>query len=98
MKNIKSMKTFEAMSQSDDIDRLEEILDEMNAIMNEADDIVRSTANESGDMIIYERWKAYPYNNIMSMLSSGSKYDTTFSDIIKELKYAMFPGEGKDWD
>jgi len=91
MRNIRSMKLFEQEGDetSDDVYRLYEILEEVEFLMTEANDIVRSTARKVNDDIIYERWKAYPYNNIMAMLSHGSKYDTGFIDIIKELEDAM---------
>lgn len=96
MKNIKSIDMFES---SDDLsafdeeftelERLEEILNEIEGLMYEANEIVERAAKEVDDRIIYERWRAYPYNNIMTMLSKGSKYDTSFSDIIKEIANAM---------
>lgn len=91
MKNIKSMKMFEMNDEmlDDNIVQLNRILEDIEALMLEANDIVRQTAYEVGDDIIYERWKAYPYNNIMSMLSSGSKYDVGFINIIEELEQAI---------
>jgi hypothetical protein len=92
MKNIKSLKAFESRdddSINDDIYRLGEILEEIEALMYEADELVRYTSKNVGDSIIHERWKAYPYNNIMAMLSSGSRYDVGFSDIIEELEKAL---------
>lgn len=97
MKNIKSMKVFEMGGDfvMDEIEQLSMILEDIENLMQEANEIVRNTAREVGDEIIYERWKAYPYNNIMSMLSSGSRYDTSFSDIIEELQKAT--GEEDDF-
>lgn len=88
MKNIKSMKAFESYETSDDIDRLYEIQEEISDLMDEANSLVRSVSTEVGDSIIYERWKAYPYGNIMAMLLGGNRYDTTFGDIIDELNNA----------
>jgi hypothetical protein len=89
MKNIKSMKAFESYEISDDIDRLYEILEEIQELMLEANDIVNVASREVGDAIIYERWKAYPYGNIMSMLRGDNKYDTSFNDIVDEIERAM---------
>jgi hypothetical protein len=92
MKNIKSLTAFESRSDdsiNDDIYRLGEILEEIEALMYEANELVQYTAKQVGDEIIYERWKAYPYNNIMAMLSSGSRYDTGFLDIVEELEKAL---------
>lgn len=85
------MKLFEAMDgeMPDEVFRLYEILEEIESLMSEANELVRSSAKMVNDGIIYERWKAYPYNNIMAMLSSGSKYDTSFRDIIREIEGAM---------
>lgn len=89
MRNIKSMELFEADDMSDEVYRLYEILEEIEGLMIEASDLVRASARKVDDDIIYERWKAYPYNNIMAMLSGGSRYETKFSDIIKEIESAM---------
>lgn len=89
MKNIKSMKAFESYDTSDDVDRLYSILEEIQTLMSEADGIINVTSRNVGDPIIYERWKAYPYGNIMAMLGGGSKYDTSFSDIIKDIENEM---------
>ena len=89
MKNIKSMKTFESYDTSDDVDRLYEILEEIQELMLEANDLVNFASRKVGDAIIYERWKAYPYGNIMAMLGGGNKYDTSFNDIVDEIERAM---------
>jgi hypothetical protein len=89
MKNIKSIAAFESMfddSISNNILELREIQSKIDALMHKANDLVEDTATQVGDRIIYERWKAYPYNNIMAMLSHGSTYDTGFLDIIDELE------------
>lgn len=89
MKNIKSMKAFENYDVTDDIDRLYEILEEIQELMIEANDIVDAASRSVEDPIIYERWKAYPYGHIMSMLGGGNKYDTSFNDIVDEIERAM---------
>ncbi len=95
MKNIKSFKVFEMNdddeNMSDDVQRLYEILEEVQSLMNEANDIVNYVTKDV-DPIIYDRWRLYPYNNIMSMLSAGSRYDTSFSDIISEIEKASSGG------
>lgn len=98
MRNIKSIRMFEMNDDmlEDNIFQLNRILEEVEALMIEANDIVRMTAIEVGDDIIYERWKAYPYNNIMSMLSSGNRYETAFVNIIEELERAV-NGEQEDF-
>lgn len=87
------MQVFEnnesSYNSSDDIDRLREIQEEIGTLMQEANNLVRSASVDAGDEIIYERWKAYPYGNIMSMLVGGSRYDTTFGDIIDEIEKAI---------
>jgi hypothetical protein len=92
MRNIKSYSVFEMNdddeNMSNDVYRLTEILEEIENLMGEANDIVRVVSNEV-DPIIYDRWRLYPYNNIMSMLSAGSRYDTSFSDIISDIEKAM---------
>jgi hypothetical protein len=91
MKNIKSLDMFEnegGMDKFDSIERLREILDEIIELMSEADNLVRDSAAQVDDMIIYERWRSYPKGNIMAMLDGGNRYDTTMSDIIEELQRA----------
>jgi|694.fasta_scaffold11211_12 hypothetical protein len=92
MRNIKSYSVFEMNdddeNMSNDVYRLTEILEEIENLMSEANDIVRSVSDDV-DPIIYDRWRLYPYNNIMSMLSAGSRYDTSFSDIISDIEKAM---------
>jgi len=98
MRNIKSYSVFETNGDdekmSNDVYRLTEILEEIENLMGEANDIVRVVSTEV-DPIIYDRWRLYPYNNIMAMLSAGSKYDTSFSDIISDIEKAT-PGEQED--
>ena len=98
MRNIKSYSVFEMNdddeNMSNDVYRLTEILEEIENLMSEANDIVRVVSDEV-DPIIYDRWRLYPYNNIMSMLSAGSRYDTSFSDIISDIEKAM-SGEEED--
>ena len=71
MRNIKSYSVFEMNdddeNMSNDVYRLTEILEEIENLMSEANDIVRVVSDEV-DPIIYDRWRLYPYNNIMSML------------------------------
>jgi len=81
-------KIFEEYDSNDEIDSLKDILDEIIDLMQQANSIVFKVANET-DPIIYERWKAYPYGHIMASLSGGSRYDTKFSDIIRELEMEM---------
>jgi hypothetical protein len=88
MRNIKSMKAFEGYEFEDEVERLYEILEEIQGLMLEANDTVMALSKDAEDPIIYERWKAYPYGNIVSMLAGGNKYDTTFADIIDELSDA----------
>jgi hypothetical protein len=92
MRNIKSYSVFEMNdddeNMSNDVYRLTEILEEIENLMSEANDIVRAVSDDV-DPIIYDRWRLYPYNNIMSMLSAGSRYDTSFSDIISDIEKAM---------
>lgn len=99
MKNLKKIDVFEMNEdnfENDDVYRLNEILEEIEALMVEANDIVRYVSRDVVmDDIIYERWKAYPYNNIMSMLSSGTRYETSFSSIIEEIERAI---EGNEDD
>ena len=91
MRNIKSYSVFETNGDdekmSNEVYRLTEILEEIENLMGEANDIVRVVSTEV-DPIIYDRWRLYPYNNIMAMLSAGSKYDTSFSDIISDIEKA----------
>jgi hypothetical protein len=98
MRNIKSYSVFEMNdddeNMSNDVYRLTEILEEIENLMSEANDIVRAVSDDV-DPIIYDRWRLYPYNNIMSMLSAGSRYDTSFSDIISDIEKAM-SGEEED--
>lgn len=98
MRNIKSYSVFEMNdddeNMSNDVYRLTEILEEIENLMSEANDIVRVVSDDV-DPIIYDRWRLYPYNNIMSMLSAGSRYDTSFSDIISDIEKAM-SGEEED--
>jgi len=96
MKNIKSMKAFEEYGFEDEIDRLYEILEEIQGLMLEANDTIMSLSKDVEDPIIYERWKAYPYGNIVSMLAGGNKYDTTFADIIDELSEARLMQRRQD--
>lgn len=97
MRNIKSYSVFEMNdddeNMSNDVYRLTEILEEIENLMSEANDIVRAVSDDV-DPIIYDRWRLYPYNNIMSMLSAGSRYDTSFSDIISDIEKAMSDEEG----
>jgi hypothetical protein len=84
-------KIFEDLSgASNDIETLRNILDEIIELMEEANSLVSSVSRDT-DPIIYERWKAYPYGHIMTSLGSGgygSRYDTSFDDIIDELEKA----------
>lgn len=99
MKNLKRINVFEMDEnnfENDDVYRLNEILEEIEALMIEANDIVRHVSKDVVmDDIIYERWRAYPYNNIMSMLSSGTRYETSFLSIVEEIEKAV---EGNDDD
>ena len=101
MKNLKRIDVFEMDEnnfESDDVYRLNEILEEIQAMMVEADDIVRYVSRDIVmDDIIYERWRAYPYNNIMAMLSSGTKYETSFSSIIEEIESAIKGNEDDEF-
>jgi len=84
-------KIFEDLNEtSNDIETLKEILYEIIELMESANQLVASASKET-DPIIYERWKAYPYGHIMASLGSrgyGTRYDTSFDDIIDELEKA----------
>lgn len=89
MRNIKSLRAFEKAYDGfldDNVARLYEILDEMESLMQEANDIVYEVTREMGESIIHERWRVYPYNNIMSLLSEGSEHETSFLKIIEEIE------------
>lgn len=93
MKNLKKLNLSEMNDnnfENDDLYRLNEVLEEIEGLMVEADQLVRYLSKEVAmDDIIYERWKVYPYNNIMAMLSSGTRYETSFSNIIEELERSI---------
>jgi len=81
-------KLFEEYDSTDDIDELKDILEEMKELMSRANSIVFTVSQETNP-IIYERWRAYPYGHIMSSLAGGSRYETKFSDIIRELEMEL---------
>jgi hypothetical protein len=66
----------------DEIERLEEILDQMNELMHEAKGLFRGTG------ITEARFKAYPYGNIMQALGSGEfpRQSLNFRSCIDELR------------
>lgn len=82
------MKTFEQYEGSsvNEVDRLNEILEEIEELMIEADQLVMSASEKAGDDLIYQAWKVYPYNNIVASLSGGRRYETTFISIIEQLE------------
>lgn len=63
-------------------DRLQEIMNTIDDLMHEAKDIFRNTNQ-------YDRFKAYPYGNIMSALNHSGEYmnihDTTMEDCIESV-------------
>jgi hypothetical protein len=78
-----------AMAASEKVERLKEIQEEMIDLLREAYSIVRQT-DES------ERFRLYPYGNIMSMLGSDEYPEQSFSfaEIIKNLENEEIDVEG----